>query len=63
MYYRVIPSPGGNGFDIKVCNPLHTFPDKNLNSPYINDSYRIVYREYLSLPEIMVRYGESLSKE
>ena len=63
MYYRVVPSPGGNGFDIKVCNPLHTFPDKNLNSPYINDSYRVVYREYLSLPEIMVRYGESLSKE
>ena len=30
---------------------------------YINDSYRFVYREYLSKPEVLMRYGAYLSEE
>jgi len=49
--------------DIKVLSPFNVFPDKSPNSPYIKDSHRIVYREYLSKSEILVKYGEYLTKE
>lgn len=62
MYYRVEPTQGNN-IDLQVLNPLNVFPDKNINSPYINDSYRVVYREYLSKPELLVKYGSELSAE
>ena len=62
MYYRVVPSLGKNNIDLQVLNPLNVFPDKNVNSPYINDSYRVVYREYLSKPELLVKYGSELTQ-
>lgn len=63
MYYRVEPTSGGSNISIKVLNPLNTFVDKNVNSIYINDAYRTVVREYLSLPELMVKYGAELTEE
>ena len=62
-YYIVEPTSANTNINLKILNPLNTFPDKNVNSPYIKDSYRIVYREYLSKEEILVKYGSELSSE
>lgn len=62
-YYIVEPTSANTNINLKILNPLNTFPDKNVNSPYIKDSYRIVYREYLSKAEILVKYGSELSAE
>ena len=62
-YYIVEPTSANTNINLKILNPLNTFPDKNVNSPYIKDSYRIVYREYLSKAEILVKYGSELSSE
>ena len=62
-YYIVEPTSANTNINLKILNPLNTFPDKNVNSPYIKDSYRIVYREYLSKSEILVKYGSELSSE
>lgn len=63
VYYTVEPTSGNNNLDIKVLNPFNTFPDRNPNSPYIKDAYRIVYREFLSKSEILIKYGKYLSEE
>ena len=62
-YYIVEPTSANTNINLKILNPLNTFPDINVNSPYIKDSYRIVYREYLSKAEILVKYGSELSSE
>lgn len=62
-YYIVEPTSANTNINLKILNPLNTFPDKNVNSPYIKDSYRIVYREYLSKAEVLVKYGSELSSE
>ena len=62
-YYIVEPTSANSNINLKILNPLNTFPDKNVNSHYIKDYYRIVYREYLSKAEILVKYGSELSSE
>ena len=62
-YYDELPTPNKQGIELKVLNPINCFPDINVNSRYINDSYRFVYREYLSKQEILAKYGTELSRE
>ena len=62
-FYRVLPSSSGNNISIQCLNPLNVFPDLNYDSPYINDSYRIVVRSYLTRNQILSKYGKDLSKE
>lgn len=62
QYYRVEPTIGGNQISLQVLNPINSFPDMNVNSPYVNDAYRFVYREYLSKTELMMKYGKDMSK-
>jgi len=62
-FYRVNPSPSGHNIQIECLNPLNVFPDLNYDSPYINESYRVVVRKYLTRNEILNRYGKDLSKE
>lgn len=61
-FYQVKPSPGNSNVDIEVLNPMNVFPDKNPNSPYIKDSYRIVVRKWLTKNQILNIYGRELSK-
>lgn len=63
VYYDTYATPNGDGMGLKVLNPMNCFPDPNPNSKYICDSYRFVYREYLSYQEIMATYGKELSRE
>ena len=62
-FYRVLPSSSGNNIEIQCLDPLNVFPDLNYNSPYINESYRVVVRTYLTRNQILSKYGKDLSKE
>lgn len=62
-FYRVLPSSSGKNIQIDCLNPLNVFPDLNYDSPYINESYRVVVRTYLTRNQILSKYGKDLSKE
>lgn len=56
-FYRVKPSPEGSNLAIETLSPLNTFVDRNPDSPYVKDSYRIVVRYWLTKQQILNRYG------
>ena len=58
MFYKVEPSSGNNNVKIKVLSPLNTFPDRNFNTPYVKDSYRVVVRYWKTKDEILRDYGK-----
>lgn len=60
-FFRVIPND--NNVQIECLDPLNTFPDYNYDSPYINESHKIVVRKYLTEEEVLNKYGKKLSKE
>ena len=62
-YYKAKPSSNKTNVEIEVLDPRNTFSDRNPESPYIKDSYRVVVRKWLTRPEILARYGKELSKE
>lgn len=62
-FYRVLPTVGGNNVRIEVLNPLNTFIDRNPNSVYVKDSYRVVVRKWLTKTEILNQYGKDLSED
>ena len=61
-FFRVKESSGGNNIQIEVLDPLNTFVDRNPDSPYVKDSYKIVVRKWLSKQQILNRYGKELTK-
>lgn len=61
-FYRVI-SKNNTNIGIEVLSPLNTFVDRNPDSIYIKDSYRIVVRSWLTKSQILAKYGKELSKE
>ena len=62
-YYCVKETSGGTNIDIEIRNPLNSFVDRNFKSNYLKQSFRAVYREWLSKSEILAKYGSKLSKE
>ena len=62
-YYKVAPSPSEENVEFRVLNPIHTFIDRNPNSPYLRDSYRCVIREYMTKDQIFNKYGEYMTKD
>ena len=49
--------------ELEVLNPLNTFIDRNPNSPFVKDSYRVVIRKWMNKREILNLYGKDLSPE
>jgi hypothetical protein len=47
--------------NLEVLNPLNTFIDRNPNSTFVKDSYRVVIRKWLTKREIFNIYGKDLS--
>jgi hypothetical protein len=47
-FYRTKANPSNTDVEIEVLSPLNTFFDKNPESPYIKDSYRVVVRKWLT---------------
>lgn len=62
-FYRVKPSSSKGNIDIEVLNPLNTFIDRNPESIYIKDSYRVVVRKWLTKNQILNIYGRDLSRD
>lgn len=61
-FYRVV-SKNNTNIGIEVLNPLNTFIDRNPDSIYIKDSYRVVVRSWLTKSQILAKYGKELSRE
>ena len=61
-FYRVKPSVEGSNLVIDVLNPLNTFVDRNPESPYVKDSYRVVVRKWMTKQQILVEYGKDLQQ-
>ena len=62
-FYQVVPTVEKNNIKIQVLNPMNVFPDKNPESPYIKNSYRVVVRKWMDKTQILNLYGRDLSKE
>ena len=62
-FYKVDETPNQSNIKIRVLSPLNVFPDRNIDSPYIKDSYRVVIRNWLTKQQILNKYGKDLSKK
>lgn len=62
-FYRVKPTPEKDNIKIQVLSPLNTFIDRNLDSPYIKNSYRAVVRSWLTKNQILNEYGRYMSQD
>ena len=60
-FYKVEPTVGNNDVKIKVLSPLNTFIDRNFESPYVKNSYRVVVRSWLTKGQILNKYGKNMS--
>ena len=60
-FFQVKPSSGNNNVRIEVLSPLNTFIDRNPNSPYVKDSYRVVIRKWMNESQILNQYGKKLT--
>lgn len=61
--FRCKPSVGNQNVSIEVLDPLNTFIDRNPESVYIRDSYRVVVRKWMNKQQILNKYGKDLKKE
>lgn len=60
-FYKVEPTIGNNNVKIRVLSPLNTFIDRNFESPYIKNSYRVVVRSWMTKNQILNKYGKDMS--
>ena len=62
-FFKVGESPSKTNINIEVLNPLNTFIDRNPDSIYVKDSYRVVVRRWYTRTQVLNKYGKDLSKE
>lgn len=62
-FYKVEPTVEKNNIKIRPLSPLNTFIDRNIESPYVKNSYRAVVRSWLSKYEILNKYGKDMSDD
>lgn len=62
-FYKVEPTVGNNNIRIRALNPLNTFIDRNFESPYIKNSYRVVVRNWFTKAQILNKYGEQMTSK
>lgn len=62
-FYKVEPTVEKDNVKIRVLNPLNTFIDRNIESPYVKNSHRAVVRTWMSKTEILSKFGKELSSE
>jgi hypothetical protein len=62
-FYKVEPTVDKTNIKIKALNPLNVFVDRNFESPYIKDSYRVVVRHWMTKNQILNKYGKEISKK
>lgn len=62
-YYKVEPTSEKTNVSIRVLSPLNTFPDRNYDSPYVRDSYRVVVRSWMTKSQILNKYGKEMTNK
>lgn len=62
-FYKVEPTIGNNNIKIRALNPLNTFVDRNFESPYIKNSYRVVVRSWMTKSQVLNKYGKQMSAD
>nr|DAT00295.1 MAG TPA: portal protein [Caudoviricetes sp.] len=62
-FFRVTETPSKENIEIEVLDPLNTFIDRNPNSIYVKDSYRVVVRKWMSKSQILNLYGKDLTED
>ena len=62
-FYKVEPTIGNNNIKINALNPLNTFVDRNIESPYVKDSHRAVVRYWMTKTQILNKYGKEMTKK
>ena len=60
-YYRV--KVVNDNIRFEILNPLDTFIERNQSHFYLNHSPRAVIRRYMTVEQIMIEFGDELSKE
>ena len=62
-FYKVEPTIGNNNIKIRALSPLNTFIDRNFESPYIKNSYRVVVRNWMTKNQILNKYGKDMNNQ
>ena len=62
-FYKVKPSSEGTNIVIEVLNPLNVFVDRNPESQYVKDSYRVVVRKWMTKQQILNEYGKDIDRD
>lgn len=62
-FFKVGETPSKTNINIEVLNPLNTFIDRNPDSIYIKDSYRVVVRKWLTRAQVLNKYGPELTQD
>ena len=62
-FYKCRPSSNKTNVEFEVLDPRNVFIDRNFDSPYVKDSYRIVVRYWLTKTQILNKYGRDLTKD
>lgn len=62
-FYKVKSTVEKDNIRIEVLSPLNTFIDRNYNSPYIKNSYRVVVRYWKNKTQILNEYGKEMSQK
>ena len=62
-YYKVVKSSDGTNFRIELCDPLNTWVDKDPKSRYMKNGYKSVVRKWMTVEEIEIKYGNSLTEK
>lgn len=60
-FYKVEPTVGDNDIKIRVLSPLNTFIDRNFESPYVKNSYRVIVRSWMTKSQVLNKYGKDMS--
>lgn len=59
-FYQVHPNRKRTNIEIEVLDPRNVFVDRNPESVYVRDSYRVVIRRWLTKQQILNKYGPQL---
>ena len=62
-FFKIGETPSKTNINIEVLNPLNTFIDRNPDSIYVKDSYRVVVRRWYTRAQVLNKYGKDLSQD
>lgn len=61
-FYQVHATRERNNLEIEALDPRNVFVDRNPDSVYVKDSYRVVVRKWLTKQQILNKYGDRLDE-